>query len=89
MLDLAESAQRELEAMPGVETVTRPDLSVVAFRAAAGDEESKRTFERINASQEVHVSSTTIDGRFVLRLAFLNHRTTADTLDVALRLIRG
>ena len=89
MLDLAERAQQELIAMPGIDPVTTPDLSVVAFRAADGDGRSKRIFEHINDSQIAHVSSTTIGGSFVLRLAFLNHRTTDATLDAVLELIRS
>jgi aromatic-L-amino-acid decarboxylase len=88
MLDMAERAQRELDDIDGVETVTTPDLSIVAFRATEGDDESKRLFDYVNASQLAHISSTTINGRFVLRLAFLNHRTTDQTLDSVLHLLK-
>ncbi len=89
MLDLAERAQQELGSITGIETVTAPDLSVVAFRATGGDDETRHLFDHINDSQRAHVSSTTIDGRFTIRLAFLNHRTTDETLDSVLDLVRS
>ena len=88
MLDLAGRAQSELGSIAGIEMVTEPDLSVVAFQATAGDDASRRLFQHINTSQRVHISSTTIGGRFILRLAFLNHRTTDETLDDVLDLVR-
>jgi hypothetical protein len=36
----------------------------------------------------VRLSSTVIDGRVVLRLAILSHRTTSETVDLAVELIR-
>ena len=34
-----------------------------------------------------HISSTTIDGKYALRLAFLNHRTTSAIADRAVALV--
>ena len=89
MLDLAARAQRELDDIERVETVTVPDLSVVSFRSSRGNEDSMRLFEHLNGSLRVHVSSTTIGGEFVLRLAFLNHRTSHETLDTVLELLHA
>ncbi|MEZ4650455.1 MAG: pyridoxal-dependent decarboxylase [Candidatus Eisenbacteria bacterium] len=74
MLDRADWTAQQIAAMPAFEIVCKCDLSVVAFRAVAGDAESRRIFEALNATHELHLSSTTVDGQFVLRLAFLSQR---------------
>lgn len=89
MLDLAEHAQRELRALSHIELATPPDLSVVAFRSRHGDAASQQLFDRLNASRRVHVSSTTVDGRFTVRLAFLNPRTTRDHLDAVIQMLQA
>lgn len=87
MLDLAENAARDLAALPGIEVVAQPDLSIVGFRALAGDQASAAIAERLNASREVHVSTTTIGGRYIVRLAFLNHRTTSAIAERVVELV--
>ena len=53
-------------------------FSVVCFRLRgdAGDEEHQRILDTINASGEIFLSHTKLDGRFVLRLAIGNLNTT-------------
>ncbi len=76
MLDLAAGAAERLRTMPGIELAVEPELSIVAFRATAGDDATRAIIRHLNESGEVHVSSTTVADRFTIRLAFLNHRTT-------------
>ena len=85
-LDLAEAAYERLCRMEGVDAPWRPDLSIVAFRFE-DDEVGRAALEAVNRDRGVHLSPTTIDGRFVLRLAILNRRTTADHVDHALDII--
>lgn len=85
-LDLARMAHERLAAVPGLELPWTPGLTVVPFRARS-DALSRRLLERINASRRVFLSSTTIDGRFTLRLAILSFRTHADRVEEALELI--
>ncbi len=87
MLDLAEHAATRLASIPGVELLDGPELSVVAFRAAGGDERTRNLFDALIASREVHVSSTTIDGRFYVRLVFLSQRTTTAIVDRAIDIV--
>jgi aromatic-L-amino-acid/L-tryptophan decarboxylase len=75
-LDLAAWAWEELEGMPGVTTRGRPDLSIVVFRVPGDDAAQDRALARLNASGEVRLSSTSLEGEVVLRLAVLSHRTT-------------
>jgi aromatic-L-amino-acid decarboxylase len=88
MLDLAELAVERLDAIDGTEVVSAPELSVVAFRATAGDAATDRILGAINGSGRFHVSSTTLDGRAVIRLAFLNPSTTREHVEGVVELIR-
>ena len=51
-------------------------FSVVCFRADADDAFNERLLETVNAGGEVFLSHTRLQGRFVLRLAIGNLRTT-------------
>jgi aromatic-L-amino-acid decarboxylase len=51
-------------------------FSVVCFRREGPDEENEQLLEAVNASGEIFISHTKLDGRFVLRLAIGNERTT-------------
>jgi aromatic-L-amino-acid decarboxylase len=88
-LDLAQEAAKRIGAMPGVECVGGTDLSIVAFRAAAGDEATQAVVDAINGSGRFHVSSTTLDGRTTIRLAFLHPRTGQAELEGVLEIVRG
>jgi len=41
----------------------------------------------VNASRAVHLSPTIIEGRFILRFAVLNRRTTVEHIDHAIDII--
>jgi len=60
------------------ERVAPVPFSVVCFRlrGAATDAEHQRVLDTINASGEVFLSHTKLDGRYVLRLAIGNLSTT-------------
>jgi len=85
-LDLAEYAHLRLLDIEGLEVPWKPDLSVVAFRFE-DDAMGRLALDTINKERVVHLSPTTIDGRFVLRFAILNRRTTRDHLDHAIDMI--
>lgn len=85
-LDLAEHVYERLSGMAGIEHVWSPDLSIVAFRFE-DDHAGRRALEAVNADRRVHLSATTVDGRFVLRIAILNRRTTREHVDHAIDLI--
>lgn len=87
-LDLAEHAYDRLREADWVEKVWRPDLSIVAFRCP-NDERARSALRSANASGRVFLSSTAIGGRYVLRVAILNRRTTRAHVDEALDLLAG
>jgi aromatic-L-amino-acid decarboxylase len=63
-------------------------FSLVCFRLDASDEENEALLERVNASGEVFLSHTRLDGRYVLRLAVGNYRTTEDDVRLAWDVLR-
>jgi aromatic-L-amino-acid/L-tryptophan decarboxylase len=74
-LDLAQQAATRLRTIPGIEVLHEPELSIVAFCAAHGDAATQRILTVVNESGELRVSSTTLQGRIAIRLAFLHPRT--------------
>jgi len=88
-LQLARFLHERLADAPGLEVPWEPDLSIVAFRSAAGDEASRELLGRINDSKRVFLSSTVLGGRFTLRAAILCHRTHRDRIEEAAEIIRG
>ena len=73
---LAELFERWVRGEPGWEVVAPRPFSVVCFRRDGSDEENAALLERVNASGEAFISHTVLDGRYVLRLAIGNARTT-------------
>ncbi len=85
-LDLAEVAYERLTGIEGIETPWRPDLSIVAFRFE-DDDKGRQALDAVRRDRRVHLSPTTIDGRFVLRFAILNRRSTEDHVHHAIDII--
>jgi aromatic-L-amino-acid/L-tryptophan decarboxylase len=88
-LDLTAMAVRWLDDDPNLEVLGHPDLSIVTFRVHGDDADQDAVLAAVNADGRVRLSSTVIDGRVVLRLAILSHRTTEETVALALRLVSG
>ena len=63
---------------PGWELCAPRPFSVVCFRREGTDEENEAILERVNASGEIFISHTRLNGRYVLRLAIGSDRTTED-----------
>jgi aromatic-L-amino-acid decarboxylase len=77
-----------VEAEPGWEVCAPVPFSLVCFRREASDEENEAVLGRTNASGQVFLSHTRLDGRFVLRLAVGNYRTTEDDVRLAWEVLR-
>ena len=92
-LRLAELFEGWVRDEGGWEVCAPRHFSLVCFRRDASDDENAALLERVNASGEAFLSHTRLDGRFVLRLAIGNGRTTEDDVrrvwDVLLREARG
>ncbi len=76
----------------GFEVGPEPDLSVSYFWYPQKEKENefnKRLMELIHEDGRVFLSSTTINGRFVIRMAILSFRTKKHTIDTAMEMIVG
>jgi len=89
---LARYFHEQLEKTPGWEVGPYPELSVVTFRYVPeqGDADifNERLVEAVRADGKVFISSTQIDGKFVLRLAVLHFRTHLDRVNYVLGLLK-
>ncbi|HMA17931.1 MAG TPA: aminotransferase class I/II-fold pyridoxal phosphate-dependent enzyme [Thermoanaerobaculia bacterium] len=95
-LELARRATGELRAIPGIEILAEPQLSIVAFRLAPpelDDEElnalNRRLLEAINARKRVYLTGTMLGSRFALRICVLSFRTHADRMREGMEDIRA
>ena len=73
---LAQEFASWVEAEPGWELSAPHPFSVVCFRLQGSDWENEALLERVNAAGEIFLSHTKLNGRYVLRLAIGNARTT-------------
>ena len=75
---LAELFEGWVRGEPGWELCAPRPFSLVCFRREGSDEANEELLRRVNESGEVFLSHTRLGGRFVLRLAVGNARTTED-----------
>jgi aromatic-L-amino-acid decarboxylase len=85
---LAELFESWVRDEQGWELCAPRPFSVVCFRRDASDEENEALLERVNASGEIFISHTRLNGRYVLRLAIGNERTTEDDVRRAWDVLR-
>jgi aromatic-L-amino-acid decarboxylase len=88
-IDLARAAATAISALPDVEIVAAPELSLFAFRLAPpklsheeADAFSKRVLAGVNARRRVFITGATVKERFVLRVCVLSFRTHADRIEM-------
>ena len=74
---------------PGWEVCAPRHFSLVCFRRDGTDAENEALLERVNASGEIFLSHTRLDGRYVLRLAIGNARTTEEDVRLAWDVLRA
>jgi aromatic-L-amino-acid decarboxylase len=73
---LAELFEEWVRREPGWEVCAPRHFSLVCFRRDGSDAENEAIADRVNRSGELFLSHTRLDGRYVLRLAIGNERTT-------------
>ncbi len=90
---LARYFYENIKNMENFEVGPFPQLSVVIFRyvplTGNANEFNKRLIEEIQKDGRVFLSSTTINGNFILRAAILSFRTHLDTIDLAIEIIKN
>lgn len=99
-LDLARRAAAYVESSPALELTAPVSLGIVCFRVNAGGvgdegvlhEVNRKVLARVFWDERAFLSSTSLKGRFSLRMCILNHTTTWEdvrrTLDLVARLGR-
>jgi len=85
---LAASFEAWVRDAPGWEVCAPRPFSVVCFRRAGSDQMNAALLERVNRTGEVFLSGTMLDGRYVLRLAIGNARTTEQDVRRAWEVLR-
>jgi aromatic-L-amino-acid/L-tryptophan decarboxylase len=85
---LAELFEGWVREEPGWELCAPRPFSVVCFRKEGSDEKNEAILERVNASGEIFISHTKLNGCYVLRLAVGNERTTEDDVRRAWDVLR-
>lgn len=90
-LDLTRACFEAVSALPGIEVVAAPQLSLFAFRhvpaglgeGAELDAHNRRLLAAINRRGRVYLTATVLQGRFVLRICVLSFRTHRDRVEAA------
>jgi aromatic-L-amino-acid decarboxylase len=89
-LDLIQYAIDGLHTIEGIEIVAAPQLTIAAFRFRGDDALTRALLQKINARKRVMLTPTTLpDGRFVIRIAIVSHRTHRDRVEMMLDDIRA
>jgi aromatic-L-amino-acid decarboxylase len=78
-----------IDADPDWEIVAPQRFSLVTFRRRGSDEENEEILERANASGEIFLSHTKLNGRYVMRLAIGSARTTENDVRRAWEVLRA
>jgi aromatic-L-amino-acid decarboxylase len=85
---LAELFEGWVRDEPGWELCGPRHFSLVCFRREGSDDENEALLERVNASGELFISHARLNGRYVLRLALGNVRTTEEDVRRAWDVLR-
>jgi len=92
-LTLTRWAYDQLKDDARFELIDEPQLSVIAFRLrgddADADARNEELMARVNARGRVFLSSTRLDGRYVIRLCVLSFRTHLDRVRDAVEAIQS
>jgi aromatic-L-amino-acid decarboxylase len=75
-IELAALFEAWVRAEPGWEVTAPRPFSLVCFRRDGTDEQNEALLERVNATGEIFLSHTKLNGRYTLRLAVGSARTT-------------
>jgi aromatic-L-amino-acid decarboxylase len=85
---LAAAFERWVAEEEGWELCAPRPFSVVCFRLSAADDRNRELLERVNASGDMFISHAVLGGRYALRLALGNMRTTEEDVELAWEVLR-
>jgi aromatic-L-amino-acid decarboxylase len=87
-VELAATFEQWVADEPGWELCAPRPFSVVCFRTQGDDERNRALLERVNSSGEIFLSHAMLDGRYVLRLAIGQMRTSEEDVRIAWDVLR-
>jgi len=87
-VDLAQQFRTWVEADDRFELTAPAPLNLVCFRHRGGDDINRELMERLNASGDLYLTHTVLDGAFTLRLCVGQTRTESTHVDSAWERIR-
>jgi aromatic-L-amino-acid/L-tryptophan decarboxylase len=79
----------QVDAHSSFERVAPVNFSVVCFRLKGDDARNRALLERVNATGDVFLSGTSLNGQYVLRIAIGNLATTRDDVQYAWQLLQN
>ncbi|MDQ7088160.1 MAG: pyridoxal-dependent decarboxylase [Acidobacteriota bacterium] len=82
-VELARDFAEWIEAHPDLELAAPCRLNLVCFRHREGDAASERLLDRLNASDQLYLTHTRLNDRFVLRMSIGQTHTEERHVDVA------
>ena len=88
-LKLAEWLATELNSIPELEMISKPELTILTFAHKKGDDATKKLMEQINNKGTLFLSSCSIDGRIAIRFCLLGFRLHFDRLEKAVNEIKA
>ncbi len=83
----AQVARDLLDADERIEIVTEPSCSVFSFRVRGGEATGQALIAALTRDGRVMLSSSRVDGEFVLRFCVVNHTTTAEDISQSVEVI--
>lgn len=87
-MGMARRLAAQIEAHQDFEIAAPVLFSLVCFRLRGSDEDNQRLLAGVNATGSAFLSSTVLNGRFVLRFAIGNLATTEEDIDQTWELVR-
>ncbi len=88
-IDMAQALRGWVEADPDFEVLAPSPFSTVVFRHRKSDGDNERIHDSVNRSGQALISHTDVRGRYALRIAIGNLRTTLDDVRATWDLIRS
>jgi aromatic-L-amino-acid decarboxylase len=86
-IEMAQELRSWIEAESDFELLAPTPFSTVVFRHLSDDKNNERINDEVNSSGEAFISHTNVRGRYALRMAIGNLRTTLEDVRVAWDLI--
>jgi aromatic-L-amino-acid decarboxylase len=84
----AQELAAKISGHPCLELAAPTPFSLVCFRHKGGDDPSRRLLDLINSTRSVFLSHTVLNGRFTIRVAIGNIKTTRDDVFAVWKLIQ-